>query len=85
MKITILYFARIKEVVNYSSEDVVLPEAVETIVALKSWLSGRGETWKNLFQGGGVVRAAINHELVDDMATFEEGDEVAFFPPVTGG
>jgi len=85
MKITILYFARIREVVNYSSEDVVLPEGVETIVALKSWLSDRGDTWQKLFNGSGVVRAAINHELVDDMATFDEGDEVAFFPPVTGG
>jgi molybdopterin synthase sulfur carrier subunit len=85
MKITILYFARIKEVVNYSSEEVDLPDSVETIIALKSWLSGRGETWQKLFNGGGVVRAAINHELVDDMATFDEGDEVAFFPPVTGG
>lgn len=85
MNITILYFARIKEVVNYSSEQVELPEEVETIIALKSWLSNRGETWQKLFSGSGVVRAAINHELVDDMATFEEGDEVAFFPPVTGG
>ena len=85
MNITILYFARIKEVVNYSSEQVALPDEVETIIALKSWLSNRGETWQKLFSGSGVVRAAINHELVDDMATFEEGDEVAFFPPVTGG
>lgn len=85
MKITILYFARIKEVVNYSSEDVVLPEGVETIIALKSWLSSRGATWQKLFSGSGVVRAAINHELVDDMATMDDGDEVAFFPPVTGG
>lgn len=85
MNITILYFARIKEVVNYSSEEVALPDGVKTIVALKSWLSGRGDTWQKLFSGGGVVRAAINHELVDDMATFEDGDEVAFFPPVTGG
>ncbi|MDP8567718.1 molybdopterin converting factor subunit 1 [Methylophilus aquaticus] len=85
MNITILYFARIKEVVNYSSEQVSLPDEVETIIALKSWLSNRGETWQKLFSGSGVVRAAINHELVDDMATFDEGDEVAFFPPVTGG
>lgn len=85
MNVTILYFARIKEVVNYSSEQVALPEGVETIVALKSWLSGRGDTWKKLFDGSSVVRAAINHELVDDLAAIEEGDEVAFFPPVTGG
>ncbi len=85
MNITILYFARIKEVVNYSSEDVTLPEGVTTIIALKAWLSGRGETWQKLFNGSGVVRAAINHELVDDLALINERDEVAFFPPVTGG
>lgn len=85
MNITILYFARIKEVVNYSSEQVLLPEGVETIISLKAWLSQRGDSWHKLFNGGGVVRAAINHELVDDLAMFDEGDEVAFFPPVTGG
>ncbi|HEY0906714.1 MAG TPA: molybdopterin converting factor subunit 1 [Methylophilus sp.] len=85
MQITILYFARIKEVVNYSSEEVALPDDIETIIALKAWLANRGDHWRNLFQGSGVVRAAINHQLVDDMAGFEEGDEVAFFPPVTGG
>ncbi len=85
MNVTILYFARIKEVVNYSSEQVSLPDGVETIIALKSWLSGRGEVWKKLFDGSSVVRAAINHELVDELATLDEGDEVAFFPPVTGG
>lgn len=85
MKITVLYFARIKEVVNYSSEVVELPDQVETIIALKAWLAKRGEVWQQLFNGSGVVRAAINHALVDDLATFEENDEVAFFPPVTGG
>jgi sulfur-carrier protein len=85
MKITLLYFARIKEIVNYSSEEVTLPAEVKTITALKNWLALRGETWSNLFDGKQVVRAAINHELVDNMAIIKAGDEVAFFPPVTGG
>lgn len=85
MQIKVLYFARIKEAVNYSSEDVDLPESIQTITALKHWLSQRGEVWANLFSGKLVVRAAINHTLVDDAATFVSGDEVAFFPPVTGG
>lgn len=85
MKITVLYFARIKEVVNYSSEVVDLPEDVQTILALKVWLAKRGAVWQQCFQGGGVVRAAINHALVDDLARFADNDEVAFFPPVTGG
>jgi molybdopterin synthase sulfur carrier subunit len=85
MNIKILYFARIKEAVNYSTEDITLPSDISTITALKNHLSQRGEIWANLFNGKQVVRAAINHELVQDLATIQAGDEVAFFPPVTGG
>lgn len=85
MNIKVLYFARIKESVNYSTEDLLLPAGVETITALKNHLAERGETWADLFSSKQMVRAAINHELVDNMAVIKEGDEVAFFPPVTGG
>ncbi len=85
MKIKVLYFARIKEAVNYSTEEVDLPNDIVTITALKNWLALRGETWANLFSGKQVVRAAINHILVDDLAAIQANDEVAFFPPVTGG
>ena len=85
MHIKILYFARLKEVVNYSSEELELESHVNTIMALKNHLSLRGENWANLFNGKQVVRAAINHALVDDLAHINADDEVAFFPPVTGG
>ena len=85
MNIKILYFARIKEAVNYSTEEIDLPSDVLTVTALKNHLSQRGENWANLFNGKQVVRAAINHTLVDDLAKIKAGDEVAFFPPVTGG
>ncbi len=85
MKIKVLYFARIKEAVNYSTEEVDLPSDILTITALKNWLALRGEVWANLFDGKQVVRAAINHTLVDDLAAIHANDEVAFFPPVTGG
>jgi molybdopterin synthase sulfur carrier subunit len=85
MNIKVLYFARIKESVNYSTEDIVLPADVNTVVALKTLLAERGEVWADLFSGKQVVRAAINHELVDDIMALKDGDEVAFFPPVTGG
>jgi len=85
MNIKVLYFARIKEAVNYSTENIALPSEVSTITALKNYLAQRGEVWANLFNGKQVVRAAINHELVQDLATIKSGDEVAFFPPVTGG
>jgi sulfur-carrier protein len=85
MNINILYFARIKEAINYSSENIDLPNDIKTVTALKNHLSLRGENWANLFNGKQVVRAAINHNLVDDLAAINAGDEVAFFPPVTGG
>lgn len=83
--ITVLYFARLKESLNYSTEEMELPERVKTIAQLKTHLAKRGEVWANLFNGQQTIRAAINHTLVDNNATITNGDEVAFFPPVTGG
>jgi sulfur-carrier protein len=85
MNIKVLYFARIKESVNYSMEEIALTSDISTITALKQYLAKRGDVWAELFNGKPTIRAAINHELVDDMAVINEGDEVAFFPPVTGG
>ena len=62
-----------------------LPEGIKTVAQLKTHLAERGEAWANLFNGKQTIRAAINHALVDNEATIKNGDEVAFFPPVTGG
>ena len=83
--ITVLYFARLKESLNYSTEEIDLPADVNTIALLKLHLAKRGEAWANLFNGQQTIRAAINHALVDNDAAIKNGDEVAFFPPVTGG
>ena len=80
-----LYFARLKESLNYSTEEMELPEGVKTVAQLKTHLAKRGEAWANLFNGNQTIRAAINHRLVDNEAAVKDGDEVAFFPPVTGG
>jgi len=83
--ITILYFARLKEALNYSTEEIDLPADVNSIAALKLHLAKRGEAWANLFNGQQTIRAAINHALVENDDVIKNGDEVAFFPPVTGG
>lgn len=85
MNIKLFYFARLKETLKYSTEDLTLPADVRTILKLKAHLAKRGDVWGQMLMGKLKVRAAINHELVDDNALIHEGDEVAFFPPVTGG
>jgi len=82
--IKVLYFARLKESLSYSTEDIALPPGVTTIAGLMQHLAARGDAWSAIFTGK-QVRAAINHTLVKNDAVVKDGDEVGFFPPVTGG
>jgi molybdopterin synthase sulfur carrier subunit len=85
MTITILYFARLKEALGKSSEQIDLPAGTETVGAVGALLAVRDGVWAHEFAPGRAVRAAVNQDLANLDTPVKDGDEVAFFPPVTGG
>lgn len=81
----VLYFAWLKEKTGVGEEDMPVPEGVGDVRALVDWLKGRSDGFAQAFADEGVVRCAVNHEHVDMNHPITDSDEVAFFPPVTGG
>lgn len=85
MSVKILYFASLREALGCTEERLEqLPEGVNTVGALRDWLCARGGDWAALAPGK-AVRAAVNQTLAHAPASIADGDEIAFFPPVTGG
>lgn len=83
-KVKLLYFASLREAVGRPGEEIELPGDVTTVGSLRAHLAGRGDRWQALAEGRNV-RAALNQRMVSADAALAGGDEVAFFPPVTGG
>ncbi len=81
--ITLLFFAQLREKLECASLDHPLP-TVATVGGLRAALMARGAPWSEVFSDRNVL-AAVNQRLARDDAAIAEGDEVAFFPPVTGG
>ena len=81
----LLYFAWVRERTGIHEETYALPDSVGTVAELIAHLKGRGDGFARAFADPAQVRAAVNQEtafLADPVA---DGDEVAFFPPMTGG
>jgi len=81
----LLYFAWMRERMGRAEEDLALPSGIATVGALADWLRGRDAAGAAAFAQPGVVRAAVNQEFAQPSDPVHDGDEVAFFPPVTGG
>ena len=85
MKVKVLFFASLREQLGSSAEEIELPSGVGTVAALRSHLIARGGAWQSALAEGKLVRMAVNQDMAPPSAAIEAGDEVAFFPPVTGG
>jgi molybdopterin synthase sulfur carrier subunit len=85
MKITLRFFAGVREALGRAEEKVDLPDDVRTVGAVRDWLRGRGGVWAETLADGRPLRMAYDQTMTDASATIAEGGEVAFFPPVTGG
>lgn len=81
----LLYFAWLREKAGLGEEAVDKPAKVNTVGELLDWLEGRGGGYGEAFADRAVVRVAVNQEYVNLDHPVADGDEVAFFPPVTGG
>lgn len=82
----VLYFARTRELLGAGQEDLCLPEGIREVGELRRHLCGLSPRHAlALGDRQGQLRVAVNHHLVGEAHPLADGDEVAFFPPVTGG
>jgi len=83
MKVTVKYFAGIREAIGSASESV--DTTASTLAGLRDQLIALGGAYAESLARGKAVRLALNQVMSDESASLTEGAEVAFFPPVTGG
>jgi sulfur-carrier protein len=85
VKVKVLYFAALREQLGTPGEEIELPAGVGTVAALRSHLRGRGGAWELALADAKLIRMAVNQDMAPPSTAIRAGDEVAFFPPVTGG
>jgi molybdopterin synthase sulfur carrier subunit len=83
--VKLLYFAWLRARIGCAEEEVELPPQVHEVAGLLDWLKSRGGGYAEALRDLSVVRVAVNREYVGNDHSLREGDEVAIFPPVTGG
>lgn len=82
MSITVLFFAKVRE--QLGQDKIVLQDDYDTVEALRQELVARGEPWAGALAENKLL-VGVNHTIVPFSTAISAGDEVAFFPPVTGG
>jgi len=79
------YFARIRENIGCSSEQISLPDHISDVRGLIDHLRARGENYQSAFENETLIRIAVNQIYVTFDHVIFDKDEIAFFPPMTGG
>ena len=77
--------ARLREALGKASEELALPVGSVTLEDVRALLAARGGAWAHELAAGRAFRAAVNQDVANGDTPVKDGDEVAFFPPVTGG
>ncbi len=81
--IKVVFFAALREQLN-CSELSINSDNISTVADLKNHLASKDENWQQVFANSALL-SAVNHDMVSSEQAIKAGDEVAFFPPVTGG
>lgn len=81
----ILYFSWLKEKIGLNSQEIIKPKSIETVDDLIALLKEKSEKHKNAFSDLNSIKVSVNQEFADLETKIKEKDEIAFFPPVTGG
>ncbi len=85
MKVKLFYFAKVREAIGIDREELDLGSDIKTVSDLIEMLKGRGSHWQDMFSMSTTFRMAVNQEMVEATHKISANDEVAFFPPITGG
>ena len=81
----LLYFASLRETLGSAKEQLELPQNVTDVAGLKSLLAERDGLWATSFTADTSLLVSVNQQMANDQSEINDSDEIAFFPPVTGG
>ena len=81
----LLYFGWVRSKIGISGETIDPPADIADVRDLIGWLEKRGDGYSAAFEDISVIRVAVNQEMAELDAAIAAGDEVAMFPPMTGG
>lgn len=81
----LLYFAWIRQQTGIDEEEVALPDGVVDVAGLIEWLRGRGPEFAAALADISALRVAVNQEFAELDTRLDGDEEVALFPPMTGG